>query len=205
MSRRGVSGLHDRRREYVTQEIADASMRLFAESGFDAVTVDEIAAEVGISARTFFRYFPTKDDVLLQHHRRIRSRLVRAMSRRPPDEGAVTALRNAYLETSTVSPERREEIARQTRFLAGSRALVAKAHGAGATEVAEVAELVAGRLGISPDDARAETIAVAMDAAAGAAFRRWALADGAEDPAIHVAAALDLLAAGLEVSVAGHR
>src|ERR1700757_2546143 len=97
------------RRQDTASEIARVAIRLFAARGFDAVTVDEIATEVGISARTFFRYFGSKEDVVLQFQRRLNERLIDAFEAQPADEGAVTALRNAYISTSTVAPEDREE------------------------------------------------------------------------------------------------
>src|SRR5688500_11186488 len=105
-----AASLQDRRRRYVAQEIAQVAMRLFGERGFDDVTVDEIAAAAGISSRTFFRYFATKDEVVLQYQRRIQERLVEALAGRPAGEGPVTALRQAYLHTSRVAPEDRERV-----------------------------------------------------------------------------------------------
>jgi AcrR family transcriptional regulator len=60
-----VTGLRERKREETRRRITDAGMCLFIEQGIDATTVDEIAAAAGISRRTFFHYFPSKDDILL--------------------------------------------------------------------------------------------------------------------------------------------
>jgi AcrR family transcriptional regulator len=63
--RRAGAGLRQRTRDAVREQIATAALVMFDEQGFDETTVDEIAAAVDISPRSFFRYFPTKEDVVL--------------------------------------------------------------------------------------------------------------------------------------------
>jgi AcrR family transcriptional regulator len=190
--------LQEARRQYTAREIARVAIGLFAERGFDAVTVDEIATEVGISARTFFRYFATKEDVVLQFQRRLNERLVDAFEARPPDEGAVTALRNAFILTSTVVPDDREELLLLGRFLEDSRPWLARARGEQAVPDADLVAAVSKRLGINPErDPLGETIAAAMAAVASAAFHRWVASRGRDDPSVRVAAALDVLLVGL--------
>lgn len=60
-----VTGLRERKRKETLRRITDAGMCLFIDKGIDATTVDEIAAAAGISRRSFFHYFPSKDDILL--------------------------------------------------------------------------------------------------------------------------------------------
>jgi len=64
-----VVGLRARKKARTQQSIVDAAMRLFGQHGFGATTVDEIAAAAGVGRRTFFRYFPTKEDVILDPRR----------------------------------------------------------------------------------------------------------------------------------------
>jgi AcrR family transcriptional regulator len=192
--------LQEARRQYTARQIARVAIRLFAERGFDAVTVDEVAAQVGISARTFFRYFASKEDVVLHFQRRLKERLIDAFDARPADEGAVTALRNAYVHTSTVAPEDREELLILGQFLEDSQPLLARSRGEQAVPDAAVVVALSRRLGIDPDrDPVGETIAAAMGAAASAAFHRWVASHGRDDPAARVGAALDIVMAGLFV------
>ncbi|TWB22619.1 TetR family transcriptional regulator [Nitrospirillum amazonense] len=60
-----TEGLRDRKRRETMQRIADTGLRLFMENGFEATTLDAIAAAAGIARRTFFYYFKSKEDVLL--------------------------------------------------------------------------------------------------------------------------------------------
>lgn len=61
-------GLRERKRRETLQRIAECGLKLFSEGGYDATTVDAIAASAGISPRTFFYYFRSKDEVLQHWH-----------------------------------------------------------------------------------------------------------------------------------------
>jgi AcrR family transcriptional regulator len=60
-------GLRERNRRQTLQRIAEVGVELFLAKGYEATTLDEIAAAAGISRRTFFYYFKAKDDILLAH------------------------------------------------------------------------------------------------------------------------------------------
>jgi AcrR family transcriptional regulator len=65
--RRAKSGLREITRRAVRAQIADTAMALFVAHGFEQTTVDQIAAAVGISTRSVFRYFATKEDMVVGH------------------------------------------------------------------------------------------------------------------------------------------
>src|SRR5690242_5924684 len=76
----------DRKRAATQEALHAAALRLFAERGYAATTVTDITDAVDVSERTFFRYFPTKEDVLLHDLREMRTRLAEALVGRPADE-----------------------------------------------------------------------------------------------------------------------
>src|SRR5262245_64809249 len=112
--------LTERRRRLLRDEIGRIAVDLFAARGFDAVTVDDTADAVGTSQRTFFRYFASKDAIVLDLARRIDQRLLDALDARPASEGALTALRNAYCATSHVEPANRARTMQLAKVLAST-------------------------------------------------------------------------------------
>lgn len=74
------------------QRIIDAATQLFAAHGYPATTIDQIAAEADIAPRTFFRYFPTKEDVLFHDVDERIAQFQEMVAERPPDEPSAVAL-----------------------------------------------------------------------------------------------------------------
>jgi AcrR family transcriptional regulator len=87
--------LRERTRRAVHAEITDTALRLFAEQGFEATTVEQIAAAAGISRRSFFHYFRSKEDVVLGDLEALGRRVRDALEARPATETAWEALRAA--------------------------------------------------------------------------------------------------------------
>jgi AcrR family transcriptional regulator len=201
-----VSRLADRRRDHVAADIRRTAMALFDARGFDEVSVQDIADAAGMSARTFFRYFASKDDVLLDYQRHLQERLCQALRERPVDEDAVTALRAAYVETSSVAPGDHDAVVQRARVLAGARTLRARAQGERAIATEEVARLLAVRMRVDGSvDPRPLVVAAAMSGAAVAGWDHWLEAGGAGDPGEAVEAALDLVINGLNGAVPASR
>lgn len=65
----GMPTLNERRHQQTRAEIAEAAIGLFADRGFDAVTMDDVAAASGASRRTVYRHFPSKDDLMFERPR----------------------------------------------------------------------------------------------------------------------------------------
>ncbi len=88
--------LRERTRRAVRNELIDAARGLFAQHGYEAVTVDEIAAAAGMSKRSFFRYFDNKEALVLGKYDRQGERFAEALAARPLDETAWVALRRMF-------------------------------------------------------------------------------------------------------------
>ncbi|MFF9521060.1 TetR family transcriptional regulator [Streptomyces achromogenes] len=86
-------GLRELSRRAVREEITEAATALFAERGFEATTVDDIAAAVGMSQRSVFRYFATKEEIVLGHFGVVVDDMPAALRARPADEPVWTSLR----------------------------------------------------------------------------------------------------------------
>jgi len=89
--------LRERTRRAVHSEITATAMRLFAENGFEATTVDQIAREAGISRRSFFHYFGSKEDLVLGDTVALGEKVRAALEARPASESAWQALREAIM------------------------------------------------------------------------------------------------------------
>jgi AcrR family transcriptional regulator len=83
-------------RRGVLAEISSSAEELFREQGYDATTVDHIAARVGMSQRTFFRYVGSKEDLVLATHFGLADEMFDIVASRPSGEDAWTSLRHAF-------------------------------------------------------------------------------------------------------------
>jgi AcrR family transcriptional regulator len=192
-------GLRERRKRLTATELEAAAYRLFGERGFDAVTVDDIAAEADVSRRTFFRYFASKEDVLLADHFVQLARLREAIAARPPDEPIVTALRNALLSLTGDFDDRKEMIILRGRLMRDTPSLQARSLVHQKLWEDAMQEMVAARLGVDPvADLRPGLVSATTLAAMRVAFTNW-LAAGCDGDLIKLTTeALDLLDGGLQ-------
>jgi AcrR family transcriptional regulator len=196
---RARPGLRERRKKLTAEELEAAAYRLFGERGFDNVTVDDIAAEADVSRRTFFRYFASKEDVLLADHFVQLARLREAMGSRPHDEPIVTALRNALLSMTEDFEDRKEKVILRGRLMRDTPSLQARSLVHQKLWEEAMQEMVAERLGVDPvADLRPGVVSAATLAAMRVAFTNW-LSSGCEGDLIALTTeALDLLDGGLQ-------
>jgi AcrR family transcriptional regulator len=145
-------GLRESKKLQTRQAIADKAMQLFAQRGFDRVTVAEIAAEAGVSEKTVFNYFPAKEDLFYDEVPARRAALVAAIRDRRPDETMLDALRRLQVEQCPrlCSPG----FATFARIIEESPALQAKELEIMATFVQVLSETLESELAVDERDAR---------------------------------------------------
>lgn len=117
-------GARERKRRETLQRITDAAIRLFGEQGYEASTLDAIAAAAGISRRTFFHYFKSKDDILLSMQQGMGEMLVAALAQQPSTKPPLEATRDALLSLSAPYPL--EELLATDRLMRSSEAVQAR-------------------------------------------------------------------------------
>jgi AcrR family transcriptional regulator len=116
-----ATGVRERKRLETRQRISDAGLRLFAAQGYEATTLDAIAAEAGISRRTFFHYFKSKDEILLSMQRGLGDTLVEALEKQSPRSTPLEASRSAL--KSIVAPYSNERLLEIDKLMRASEAV----------------------------------------------------------------------------------
>lgn len=114
-------------RQAARSRIAAVAEELFADKGFDATTVEEIVTAVGISQRSFFRYFTSKEDLLLGDYDQLEAEFVRRLDSRPVGESDWDALRRMFdvISDEYADIERRSRRARTLQMIERSPVLLA--------------------------------------------------------------------------------
>jgi AcrR family transcriptional regulator len=194
--------LRERRRERNAREIQQAAMSLFAERGYADVTVEDIAREAGISERTFFRYFASKDHLLVSEAGRRIDVIHDSLVGQPDDLDAWQALRNAVLDQSTSEEQGGRNAAIWAHLTKEAPALLAKMIMHGALEATHDIEVeLARRLGVPETDALPDVMMRVTLAAVQSAYLRWLESDGDQSLVELTADAYDLVGAGLAQAV----
>jgi AcrR family transcriptional regulator len=167
-------------------------LRLFRAQGYDATTVQQIIEDVDVSESTFFRYFPTKADVVLADE--FDPVIVAAFRSQPRELRVVQALRAAFVQAfAQMSDDDRAVQEDRMLLVLSVPELRAAMLDQFASAMGLLAEIVAERTGRSPNDVSVRTVAGAVVGAAMAAM--FAIAD---DPSADVAQTIDQSMACLE-------
>jgi mycofactocin system transcriptional regulator len=199
-----MAGEPGRKRSTTSEELEHIAFGLFAAKGFEQTTIDDIAAAAGIGRRTFFRYFPSKNDVpwgmFEQELERMRVRLKAC----PPQVPLMDAIREALVDFNTVAPEQIPLHRRRMELILRVPALLAHSTLRFAAWRAVVAEFAAERTGLPPEDLAPQAIAHAVLGVAVAAYERW-LDDPGADLGTLLDSAMRQLAAAFSDAPGGAR
>jgi AcrR family transcriptional regulator len=192
-----ASRLHQRKQQLVRDDISEQAMRLFAQRGFDNATIDAIAEAAGVSRRTFFRYFATKEDVVMARIDKCGQELGEALATRPGAERPLLAIRRAFDPLVAFCMADPAHATTVTRLMRETPALRACHLDKQDRWQAHVTREVAQRLSLhAQKDLWPRVVAAAALAAFDAAFHTWA-ADTRRDLGALVDEAFAILA-GIE-------
>ena len=154
-------GLRERKKARTRASIREHALRLFRENGYQRTTVEQIAAAAEVSPSTFFRYFPTKEDIVLQDD--MDTRMIEALERQPAGLGPLGAVRAATREVFTSYNEDDIDVLRETIALTMTVPEVrARAMDEFARTITVVGEALAKRAGRGADDLAVRTTAGAI-------------------------------------------
>jgi AcrR family transcriptional regulator len=157
-------GLRARKKEQTRRVIGDAAARLFADRGFDAVTVADVARAADVSEGTVFNYFPTKEDLFYDQMEVFETSLLDAVRARPAGESVLSAFRSFVLARSRglEEDERATVIAKAARLIAASPALQAREREIVARSTHALADLIAAETRATGADVQPWVVANAL-------------------------------------------
>jgi AcrR family transcriptional regulator len=163
-------GLRERKKQQTRQLIADTARRLFAERGFDAVTVAEVARAAEVAEKTVFNYFPTKEDLFYSRLEVFQDELLDTIRGREPGETVLAAFRGFLLQPRGVFDLKArggdegstKQLLTITRLISESPALLARERQVFDRYAAALAALIAEETGSAPGDVVPHAVANAL-------------------------------------------
>jgi len=159
-------GLRERKKRKTRELIAETARQLFAERGFEQVTVTEIAREAEVSPATVFNYFPTKEDLFYSRLEAFEDELMTAIRERAAGQSVVDAFAGFLLGQGGVltmdAPEADEQLRTITRIITESPALLARERQVFDRYAQTLAALLAEETGAEPDDSVPRVVANAL-------------------------------------------
>src|SRR3954449_805666 len=153
MSGAQTEGLRARKKRVARESIAGTARRLFAERGFDAVTVAEVAAAADVSEKTVFNHFPTKEDLAFAGREEGIAQFVTAIAERPPGSSVLDVFRamtHTVLEVFVAGGN--EDLLAVAKIIRGSRALQERLTVGWESGAAAISAAIAETSGAGDDD-----------------------------------------------------
>ena len=189
-------GLRERKKLKTRWAIQAHALRLFEAQGYEQTTVDQIAAAAEVSPSTFFRYFKTKEEVVLQDE--YDPMLTAIIAGAPAELNPLAAIRYAVVAgLDTLAPEEHAKLLARVRLIAAEPALRTRTYDNISAQVDVMAVPIASRLGVSPDDFAVRVLCGAVVGAMLPAIFEWAQQDGQEPITAAIVRAMDILIDGV--------
>ncbi len=155
------ASLRERKKARTRASLREHALRLFREQGYQATTVEQIAAAAEVSPSTFFRYFPTKEDLVLQDD--MDTRLLDAFLRQPAGLAPLPAIRAALQETwRSFTSDEWELIRESGRLSMQVPEIRARTMNEFSRIISVMSDGLARRVGRQPDDVRVRAFAGAV-------------------------------------------
>lgn len=196
-TRQGL-GLRERKKIERRQAIERTALELFEKTGFDATTIGEITTAVGISPRTFFYYFDTKEDVVLADYSRRQERIIGELAQRPSSEAPWSSLRASFLAVASDYEAERSQLLRRGTIMATNPSVFARSLQLQAGWEDALADALMDRVRAGDDASiTPRLLAASAVAAMRSSLQHW-IRTGAEEPLPElVANCFDQLSQGL--------
>ncbi|WP_282782249.1 MULTISPECIES: TetR/AcrR family transcriptional regulator [unclassified Nocardia] len=171
--------LRERKRIRTRRALADAALRLFTEKGFAATTVEEVVDMAEVSRSTFFRAFPTKEDVAIEAETELWTSYLEILADRDLSGPIIAALRDALIDTALALPEDWDQryVATRRLILTAPSLLGHVGYTRSGVRKQITAQLI-GTLDLPGDDLRPRILAEMTTTAWSIAGRDWVAADG---------------------------
>jgi AcrR family transcriptional regulator len=193
---RSDGGLRERHKRTTRRALVDTALRLFDERGYGEVTVEDVCAEVEVSPRTFFRYFPAKEHVLAEPITLVLAEIRDNLEAHDADGSVWQALRTALLSAVDVLEERRDEVLRAGRVIRETPGALASSARALMEWEQAMRDEVAQRLGVPAASMHARLLLGTAMLAFRAALDEWTDEDGADPVGDLLTRALDAVEPG---------
>jgi AcrR family transcriptional regulator len=155
------------------EALIDAALDLFAHQGYDATTTEQITERAGVSPRTFFRYFPTKESVVFHRDHGFMRSFASAFLEQPATADDFEAVRATFVELADGFGALRSRIETYRTAVDSSPVLVGREQAHLADHAVTISAAVARRRGRSMPDDDSTTLAVVALALYQRALRRW--------------------------------
>src|SRR6478736_4353682 len=173
-------GRRERKKRATWLALHDAALALSVEKGFEHVTVEEICDRVDVSVRTFFNYFPCKEDAVLGGTAGFDD-VVERLVARPAGEAPFEAFANTYLDKVRTLGDHTESIRVRYRLIEAHDQLKARELARVATFESVLADAIAQRMGVDVEsDPYPALVAAVGMAVLRSSFKRWQAGDGSE-------------------------